>query len=92
MSTVPQAEPRAATGPGAGKIVLGVIGALVTLGPALRALLAGLLVVAGCAAPLPEMAEDGPGLGTADLPQMRQFAATRAAAPARANADMVRGA
>ena len=31
MSSVPEVEPRAATGPGRGKIVLGVIGALLTL-------------------------------------------------------------
>jgi hypothetical protein len=31
MSSVPGPEPRAATGPGGGRIVLGVVGALLTL-------------------------------------------------------------
>lgn len=56
----------------------------------LRACVAALLALAGCAAPLIEPAADRLAPEATRLPQMRQFAGARARPPARANVDMAR--
>ncbi len=61
-----------------------------TFGPSLRALVATVLLVTGCGAPVTEPAADRLAASTVGLPQMRHFASARAMPPARANADMVR--